>query len=46
MATINIKTEYVEGVLSLTEQVAVDTLLEKNGKLCTLCIVKIDPPNN
>jgi hypothetical protein len=46
MATINIKTEDVKGVLSLTEQVAVDTLLEKNGKLRTLCIVKINPPNN
>jgi hypothetical protein len=46
MATINIKTEDVKGVLTLTEQVAVNTLLEKNGKLRTPCIVKIDPPNN
>jgi hypothetical protein len=46
MATINIKTEDVEGVLSLTEQVAIDTLLEKNGKLRTPCIVNIDLPNN
>jgi hypothetical protein len=46
MATINVKSEDVEGVLSLTKQVAVNMLLEKNGKLCTLCIVKIDPSNN